>query len=105
MEYIFSENRSTPYDLLAELRINLIRVNNAYCGRKLEETGKWVIDLSEIFEDYPGVLVPFIDPFSYLALHIEGMEELIEGNEEWAINEYKKFIEIVKEKMAQLPPT
>lgn len=104
MEYLYSKNRSTAYDLLAELRINLIRVNNAYCGRKLEETGKWVIDLSEIFEDYPDVLVPFIDPLSYLALLIEGMEELIEGKEDLAIKEYKKMIEQVKEKMAKLPP-
>lgn len=101
MEYIFSKNRNTPHDLVMELRINLIRVNNAFCERQMEVCGNWALNFCEMYDDSEVDL----DDFLGLVAETEGVEPEYEVDEAMVMRWCEELVEKVKNRMAQLPPT
>ncbi len=98
MEYIFSKNRSTPHDLVMELRINLIRVNNAFCEKQMEVCGNWALDLVYMFESTSVDLNPILP----LAFEIEGVLDAID-DDTLAKEVCEELVERLKKEMDKLP--
>ena len=76
MEYMFSKNRNTPDDLVQEMRINIIRVNNAFCENMQEINGGIALDLVRMFEN-PSV---DLDSILGLAFEAEGVLDAIDDD-------------------------
>ena len=104
MKYQRFEGRENINVLYAELRVNIIRVNNAFCSDKFGENeeyyGQYCLDLFAMFES-PTVN---INSIIFLAVQMEGIAESLEDEPE--DEHYKALLKLSGElefEMAKLP--
>lgn len=99
MEYKHLEQCNDLAELYAEIRINIIRVNNAFCKKQHEADVKYCLDLFDMFEE-PSI---DLDRILGLALLLEGTAESLADEPEAAHWEALKNIAYRLEKeMADL---
>ena len=104
MKYQRFEGRENLNVLYAELRVNIIRVNNAFCSDKFGENEEYYVqyclDLFAMFES-PTV---DINSIILLAVQMEGIAESLEDEPE--DEHYKALLKLSGElefEMAKLP--
>lgn len=78
MEYKHIATCDDLASLYAEVRINIIRVNNRFCVNPCEEEGRYSLELFNMFDE------PTIDicPIFNLAMELEGLAEALEDEPE-----------------------
>ncbi len=101
MKYLhFKKKTSDIFDYYAELRINIIRVHNAFCPNKIEEDGRYCLDLFEICSQSTVDIQSIAD----IALLLEGTSGAYEDFPDEvhleALEELSKKLEV---EMAKLP--
>ena len=104
MKYQCFEGRNNIDKLYSELRVNIIRVNNAFCSEKFDENEKYYeqycLDLFAMFES-PTV---DINSIILLSVQMEGIAESLEDEPE--CEHYKALLKLSRElelEMTKLP--